>query len=170
MIDKIINENIKSINNMIDKQLLKHKNNLKNEYSLLGNTFNIFYKDVKKPMFNNNVLIVRDEDMLNKWYLKEAKEMFKLYLDEAYSVFDEDIPYPKLKIRKMKTRWGVCNRKDNSVTLNLELIKKDKEYLNYVIIHELSHFIHFNHSNNFWNCVCKYCPNYKEIRKKMKEC
>jgi len=170
MINNIVNDNTKSINKMIDTMLKKNKNSLKEEYSLLGKSFNVVYKDINKPIFNDNVLIIKNDAMLNKWYLKQAKDAFKLYLDEAYYVFEEKIPYPKLKIRKMKTRWGVCNIRDNSVTLNFELIKKDKEYLNYVIIHELSHFIHFDHSKSFWQCVSKYCPNYKEIRKKMKEC
>ena len=107
--------------------------------------------------------------MLNNWYKKYAKEVFKKYLDEAYYVFDEKIPYPIIKVRSMKTRWGVCNRRDNSVTLNLELIKKDPMYLNYVIVHELSHFVHFDHSKAFWGVVEKYCPDYKIVRKKLKE-
>ena len=68
----------------------------------------------------------------------------------------------------MKTRWGVCNKKDDSITLNLDLVKEDKIYLDYVIVHELSHFIHFNHSKSFWLLVNKYVPNYKEIRKEMR--
>ena len=67
----------------------------------------------------------------------------------------------------MKTRWGVCN-KNNSITLNSDLIKYGYEQIDYVIIHELSHFIHFNHSKDFWNLVNKYCKNYKEIRKSLK--
>ena len=74
-----------------------------------------------------------------------------------------------LKIRQMKTRWGVCNRKDNSVTLNLELIKKDKSCLNYVIVHELSHFVHFNHTKEFWCTVEKYCPDYKSVRQELEK-
>ena len=69
----------------------------------------------------------------------------------------------------MKTRWGVCNIRDNSVTLNTKLIEYDIEKLDYVIIHELSHFIHFNHSKAFWNQVSIYTPNYKQIRKDLKE-
>ena len=69
----------------------------------------------------------------------------------------------------MKTRWGVCNKRDNSVTLNSKLMEFDLEKLDYVIIHELAHFIHFNHSKDFWNLVCKYEPNYKKIRKEMKD-
>ena len=101
--------------------------------------------------------------------LQKKVEVFKKYLDEAYYVFDEKIPYPIIKVRGMKTRWGVCNRRDNSVTLNLELIKKDPMYLNYVIVHELSHFVHFDHSKAFWGVVEKYCPDYKIVRKKLKE-
>ncbi len=67
----------------------------------------------------------------------------------------------------MKTRWGVCNRASNTVTLNTNLIKYDISKLDYVIIHELSHFIHFNHSKAFWLTVSKYCPNYKIIRKEL---
>lgn len=69
----------------------------------------------------------------------------------------------------MKSRWGVCNRKNISITLNLELIKKEVKYIDYVIIHELSHFIEFNHSHRFWEYVNKYCDDYKKIRKEMKE-
>ena len=56
-----------------------------------------------------------------------------------------------------------------SVTLNLELIRKDVKYLDYVIVHELSHLVYFNHSADFWALVGKYCKNYKQIRKEMKE-
>ena len=95
--------------------------------------------------------------------------MWKWILDYNYNLFDEKIPYPILKIRLMKTRWGVCNRRSNTVTLNTKLIEYSLEKLDYVIIHELSHFVHFNHSKNFWNLVSKYCPNYKLIRKELKD-
>ena len=168
MIEKIISSNNSDIIKMIEKQ--KKRNNVKKEdnTSFLGSRIDIIYRDVNKPLFNENALIVKDDIMLEKWYKKKAKEIFKIYLDEAYYVFDEKIPYPKLKVRSMKTRWGVCNRKDNSVTLNLDLIKKDQEYLIYVIVHELSHFVHFDHSKEFWDTVEKYCPDYKRVRKELK--
>ena len=68
----------------------------------------------------------------------------------------------------MTSRWGVCNLKNKNITLNLDLLKYDIVCLDYVIVHELSHFIYPNHSSNFWQLVSKYCPNYKEIRKKLK--
>lgn len=168
-VKKVLEDNRQSIEKMIDKQIKKNETN-KSEYNnLLGKKLNIIYKEVKKPIYNLDTIIVKDDVMLNNWYKKYAKDVFKKYLDEAYYVFDEKIPYPIIKVRSMKTRWGVCNRRDNSVTLNLELIKKDPEYLNYVIVHELSHFIHFDHSRAFWHVVEKYCPDYKTVRKKLKE-
>ena len=68
----------------------------------------------------------------------------------------------------MKTRWGVCNNKLKVITLNTLLIKKDLKYLNYVIVHELSHFIYQNHSKDFWNVVEENCKDYKRIRKDLK--
>ncbi len=99
---------------------------------------------------------------------KSMETKYKERLDKIYSTF-ESVPYPKLKIRRMTTRWGVCNKKDKSITLNSELIKMDLKYLDYVIVHELSHFIYFDHSKNFWATVSKYCPKYKELRKEMRE-
>ena len=168
-IKKVLEDNRRSIEKMIDKQIKKNETNKREYNNLLGKKLNIIYKEVKKPIYNLDTIIVKDDVMLNNWYKKYAKDVFKKYLDEAYYVFDEKIPYPIIKVRSMKTRWGVCNRRDNSVTLNLELIKKDPEYLNYVIVHELSHFIHFDHSRAFWHVVEKYCPDYKTVRKKLKE-
>ena len=166
---KVLEENTKSILKMIEKQIKKNEKQKDEEYSLLGMKLNVIYDDVKKAKYDGKTLIIKDDIMLDKWYKGMAKEIFKTYLDEAYYVFDEKIPYPILKVRQMKTRWGVCNRKDNSVTLNLELIKKDHKYLNYVIVHELSHFVHFDHSKAFWKTVEKYCPEYKIVRKELKE-
>ena len=69
----------------------------------------------------------------------------------------------------MKTRWGVCNVKTKKITLNLELIKKKIECLDYVIVHELSHLLYANHSKEFWNCVGNNFKDYKKIRKELKE-
>ena len=169
MIKDIINNNSKSIIRMINSKIKENNRHIKDENKLLDKDINVIYKDVKKPLFDGLNLKIKDKNMLDKWYKEKALQLFQIYLDEAYDVFEEKIPYPKLKVRKMKTRWGVCNKRDNSVTLNLDLIKKDPSYLNYVIVHELSHFVHFNHSKSFWQLVEKYCPEYKKVRKDLKE-
>ena len=167
LIKKIVKENYKSIAKMIDeKERKKSVNN--NTNKLFGKKINVTYSNVKRPIYNCYDLIVRDDVMLNNWYKSVSQQIFEEELKTIYEKFEEKIPYPKLKIRKMKTRWGVCNKKDDSITLNLDLVKEDKIYLDYVIVHELSHFIHFNHSKTFWLLVNKYVPNYKEIRKEMR--
>ena len=75
-----------------------------------------------------------------------------------------NIPEPSLRIRKMKTRWGVCNTKTHVITLNLELITKDINCLDYVIYHELSHLVEANHSKRFWLVVEENFKDYKKYR------
>ena len=69
----------------------------------------------------------------------------------------------------MTTRWGVCNIKTHIITLNLELMKRDVKYLDYVIIHELTHLVHGDHSRSFWNTVEENMPDYKKYKDDMKE-
>ncbi len=140
------------------------------DFLLLGKKYElVFVSSFKKVEIdiNNNIVYAKDEQTLNKWLQKQMQELFLKRLNYNYELFIEKIPYPKLRIRKMKTRWGVCNRSNNTVTLNSNLIKYDITKLDYVIIHELSHFVHFNHSASFWLTVSKYCPNYKLIRKQL---
>lgn len=153
----------KKISNKLEKD---------NDFMLLG----IKYKVILASNFNtieidtvNKIVYVKDESSLNKWLVKQIKELYIKRLNYNYELFNEKIPYPKLRIRTMKTRWGVCNRTSNTITLNSKLIRYSLDKIDYVIIHELSHFVHFNHSKLFWQTVSKYCPNYKKIRKELND-
>ena len=164
-IKKLLDNNHDIIKKMLERDFLKQQKN--NSFYYLGNKYDIIVVNYCNIEINNNKIFVKSIDYLNKWLKKQTESIFKERLDYIYNLFEEEIPYPKLKIRKMKTRWGVCS-KNNSITLNSELIKYNYEQIDYVIIHELSHFIYFDHSKNFWNLVSKYCNNYKEIRKSLK--
>ena len=167
MIEKLINENSKFIIKMINRQIKENKE--VNEHYFLGNKIDVMVINiVKKAHLEDNTLYVKNIDDVDKWYKRQCEIIFKERLDVIYNNFTKEIPYPKLYIRKMKTRWGVCNKKLNKVTLNYSLIYKDVKYLDYVIVHELSHFIHFDHSKAFWSLVGENCPNYKQIRKEMR--
>ena len=163
----LLDNNIDSIKKMIEEQTKQLKK--KDYFYYLGEKYEVFIDDVEGIKFLDDAIFVESEKYLNKWLNKKIKELFQERLDYNYNRYQEKIPYPKLKIRTMKTRWGVCNIRDNSVTLNTKQIEYDIEKLDYVIIHELSHFIHFNHSKAFWNQVSIYTPNYKQIRKDLKE-
>ena len=152
-IQSLLDKNHDVIKKMIEKNNQRLERSSKFYY--LNKEYDIIFVNYCDIEINNNKIFVKSEDYLNKWLKKNTEIIFKERLDYIYNLFEEDIPYPKLKIRKMKTRWGVCN-KNNSITLNSELIKYGYEQIDYVIIHELSHFIHFDHSKNFWNLVNKY--------------
>lgn len=165
-IKKIILENEKSIINMLNKQ--KNKNEINSKFMYLGKVYDVVLVNSKTIEFGNNKVFIGKDIDIDKFLKKQAQVLFLERLNYWYQNFDRKIPYPKLRIRKMTSRWGVCNFKDNVVTLNLELIKKDISCLDYVIVHELSHFIEHNHSSNFWKVVGDNYPNYKEIRRQMK--
>ncbi|MBP5684531.1 MAG: M48 family metallopeptidase [Bacilli bacterium] len=167
---RIINKNLPSIKRMINKMTKKVTKDKEEEefFYYLGKKYDIVYLNNKDLILGNDKVFMNQNYDIDKWYSKEAKRVFQEELDRLYSSFKYEIPYPSLTIRKMKTRWGVCNYRTKRVTLNYSLIKKDIKYLDYVIIHELSHLIYHDHSKNFWRVVEDNLPNYKEIRKDLK--
>lgn len=166
-IEKLLKNSTKSIEKMINTK--KKKEEYENNFYFLGKKYDIVYTtDGNVTMGSDKVFLDKRID-LDKWYKKEATRIFKERFDYNYEKFSRKIPYPSLCIRKMKTRWGVCNIKDIKVTLNLELIKKDISCIDYVINHELSHLIYANHSSNFWKVVEENFPKYKETRKILKD-
>lgn len=166
LLDENYNYLVKMINNMCKK------NEKKDLFFYLGNSYDIiFVNDLKKVDVDSDNLVIYAKDLsqLNRWYNKVIKDTFIERFTYIYNIFDEVNITPSLKIRKMKSRWGVYNRVKHSVTLNSELIKYNIRCLDYVIVHELSHVIHFDHSKCFWSLVSKYCNNYKNIKKELKE-
>ena len=169
-IENIILKNQDAIKKMITK--VTNKKNKQMWFFYLGKKYDIIKTSNSGITLGQEKLFINknfNENDLEKWYKKEALKIFQERLDSCYNNFTKKIPYPSLTIRKMKTRWGVCNTRNKRVTLNLELIKKPLFCLDYVIIHELSHLIHPNHSKEFWLLVEDNCKDYKQIRKIMKE-
>lgn len=160
-IEKLINNNQEFINKALTKNINKKQDIT---FKLFGKSYDIIYGFLTTEIEENKIY-TKDEKDLNKFLSKYIYSIYEEQLNNWYNTFEEKIPIPNLKIRKMKSRWGVCNIKNKNITLNLELSKYNIEALNYVIVHELSHFIHPNHSKDFWTLVAKYYPNYKEIRK-----
>ena len=163
----IIKKNSKSLIKMYNKKLKELDNN--SIFYYLGKPYTIIYnKDVKKYYIEEDCIVVKDEKMLNKFYTNECIRVFTEELEKYNPQFNY-LPKYTLKVRKMKTRWGVCNRGNNTVTLNSELLKKDVRLIDYVVVHELSHFKEANHSAKFWYEVSLRYPNYKEARKELNE-
>lgn len=168
MIKHILDDNISSLRKMVN-HAVKEKEK-EDKFFYLGKEYDIIFDSrVKKVFIDNNSIFTKDEKMLEKWLKEETLRVFDDRYVYVFNHYNEDIKSPILKIRNMKTRWGVYNRANHTITLNSKLIEFDVEKIDYVIIHELSHIKHFNHSKAFWDLVGKYCKNYKQIRKEMKD-
>ncbi len=164
-----IEELINSNKAFIEKALTKsEKKKDDDSFKLFGHSYDIIY-GFNDTSIEENKIFTKDEKTFNKYLSKYIKDVYSGRLNYWNNLFEENIPTANLKIRKMTSRWGVCNLKNKNVTLNLELSKYDMEALDYVIVHELSHFIYPNHSKDFWTLVAKYYPRYKEVRKSLKE-
>ena len=103
---------------------------------------------------------------LTKWLRQQAESKLPSYLEKLSQ--QTGMRGSGLQIKAYTARWGSC-RHDGLIQLNWKLIKTPPEVIDYVIIHELSHLSHFNHSALFWGQVGKHCPNYKDHRKWLKD-
>lgn len=162
---------IKNESDIIKMNEIVQKKEKKNEeFYYLGNKYDVvILNTVSKIEFIGNQVFVKNKTYLNTFLKNECERIFNERVKICYNLFEENIPYPKVMIGKMKRKWGYCNKKQELIKLNFELIKYSIDEIDYVIIHELCHFLEFNHSKNFWNYVKKYKPNYKENTKVLKE-
>ena len=76
------------------------------------------------------------------------------------------VSYNRIAIKDTKTRWGSCS-KDGNLNFSFRLVLEPLEILDYVVVHELCHRIHMNHSKEFWAEVARIIPDYKERRKRL---
>lgn len=98
------------------------------------------------------------------WYLKEAKEYFEVRTRHLANQYGDRLPQPEsVSVRKMKRRWGTC-RSNGAILFNRQLIKKDRQLIDSVIIHELCHLVHHNHGKEFYALLESIIPDYRERR------
>ena len=161
-------------------ELHKHKN--EKEY-VSGENFRYLGKNYRLKVIEANEecvklqrgyiqLFVKDkhnkkkkEELINSWYKQKAKIYFEKIILQYQPIIKQDIK--SLKIRKMKTRWGSCNPSKKYINLNLKLIEKPKECIEYVIFHELAHLIHPNHSKRFYNYLDVYMSDWKRRKERL---
>ncbi len=102
---------------------------------------------------------------------REGIERAKRIFPERTAYFAKrmGVDYGRITIREQKTRWGSCSSKGN-LNFNWKLVLLDPELLDYVVVHELAHRREMNHSKNFWKIVEAELPDYRERRRRLKEC
>ena len=111
----------------------------------------------------NNTEIINE--LISNLYKKIAEKEVSMAMALVTRVVG--IKPNKYRIKKLKTAWGTCTSNKN-ITINSELMKYDREVIQYVVLHEICHLRYMNHSNDFWNMVEKYMSNYKDVRKRLK--
>lgn len=105
---------------------------------------------------------------VNHWEKEKGEELFPPILCKAYRRFCElglEIPFPVLAVKSMKTRWGSCTAAKSKICLNASLVEKPVICMEYVICHELSHFLVQNHSSDFYSVLTRVFPDHKEVRR-----
>ncbi|MBO4246120.1 MAG: M48 family metallopeptidase [Bacilli bacterium] len=165
-IKSLIKKNEKSLIKLYQKTVNKIK---KHEvFTILGTPYTIIIDEsLKNVEMDIDYIKTPSMDKLNKYTKALCKDVFQTEINK-YSNIIPGIPKFSLKIRKMTTRWGVCNPKLKTITLNSDLIYYKRTLIDYVIVHEMCHFFEANHSKKFWEHVSKYYPNYKEARKELR--
>ena len=105
--------------------------------------------------------------MIKKWYQERAKDIFSEILTRYSKMLEID--FNTFSIKTMKTRWGSCKISSRHITLNLELIKKPKKSIEYVILHELAHIKYPYHNQDFYNYLNIHIPDWENARTKLNE-
>ena len=98
---------------------------------------------------------------------EDALALFTQVSDAVFPLFAQVLnrQLPVLKVRQMKTRWGVCVPAKRQITFSLRLAEKPRAAVEYVVLHEYAHFVRADHSPAFWAVVARYMPDYKARRR-----
>ena len=105
------------------------------------------------------------KEALKRFAEKELRAYAMETFAKVHRLFEGAAPMPELKLRVMRARWGSCRPKTAVITLNTRLAFYPKAYIDYVIMHEFTHFLHANHSSAFWNALSERMPDWAERKK-----
>jgi predicted metal-dependent hydrolase len=106
------------------------------------------------------------EDIIDGWYRIHSKYYFNQIIENCLPKFEKyGIKKPLFSVRKMKRSWGSCSKSKNKIILNSKLAGKSMKYIEFIVMHELCHLIHPNHSKNFYGLLTLLFPEWKERKK-----
>lgn len=139
-------------------------------FLLFGRQTEILLTPSKKIVYNrleNNLFLPaeRAREKLVKWLKDTARTVLKNVT--AQMAEQMGVTYKSVLITSAKTRWGSCSGK-NALHYSFRLLYVTQELMEYVVVHELAHTVHKNHSRAFWTLVERYVPDWRERRKKLK--
>ncbi len=131
----------------------------KNGIQIIDNRLILSVKDVNDYELKKTVI--------ESWQKSESKRIITSVCKYVYPLFEKcGVIYPTLKFRKMVSRWGSCQPKNNVLTFNTKLVEKPLQCIEYVVFHEFTHFLVPNHSKEFYQRLSEFLPDHK-IRKEL---
>ncbi|WP_019227160.1 M48 family metallopeptidase [Sedimentibacter sp. B4] len=104
----------------------------------------------------------KKEKIIQEFYREKLKSVVPEYIEKWENIIGVNIESWAVKI--MKTRWGTCNTRNRKIWINLELAKKSKDCLEYIIVHELTHLLERYHNKIFYNYMDEFLPHWKNIK------
>lgn len=134
---------------------LKVENGMRDAISSDGIYLHLCVKDTED--------FAKKQKMVTRYLDEQCRSIFGEIILEAYPVFQKyGVPMPELRIRNMETRWGSCLAKKGIVTLNKRLLEAPRNCIEYVVMHEFCHFVHPNHSKQFYAFLTMLMPDWKQ--------
>jgi len=176
-LEESYNKLLEKVTIFIKKKQPVYNNTIKDVISAKGFSFNDkYYKilldaNMKKSYYKNQCFFLKEDsesyakNIINI-LIKENEEFINDYVNRINNMTYK-YKIGKVELKNTISKWGHC-KNDNSIMINIKLLNAPKDILNYVIIHELSHIVYKDHSKNFWKNVSIFCPDWKDIRKKLK--
>lgn len=165
------------------KQLREKKSNvLENGHSIWykGEKYRYYYKQADKNFvcMVDDIIVVyttRVDDLeysqgvFLKWLkamaYEEYEELIEKYRNKMLRKYN--IPEVSLQVRAMKSRWGTCTPSKKKITLNLYLMFVPKEYLECIVLHELTHFLEIYHNDHFYGIMQEFMPKCKQYQREL---
>lgn len=131
--------------------------------------------DVNRVMLNCEYIDVECvdesivEELMRQWHLSMAKERLPQIVTPVIESFRSiyKVAPARITVKHMRSRWGSCSSR-KAVSLNSKLIMTPERCIEYVMVHELCHLIHFNHSENFYSLLAEILPDWKERKKELR--
>ncbi|WP_296054913.1 YgjP-like metallopeptidase domain-containing protein [uncultured Holdemanella sp.] len=165
IIDDFVQEQEAWIKNQLDKNTQSKENDL---ICLLGNEYRLHYINQKMCYVDgHDVYMYSDKVLIQKFLKQNAKK----YIDLRFEFFCEQLHIHDISLQYgfYKSKWGSCTPSKHKICFNVNLIFMPLEFIDAIILHELAHLYHLNHSKDFYDLLCTWMPNYKEIMKENKK-
>lgn len=106
-------------------------------------------------------------ELLDRWYREQLRHVVPGVIAKWEPILDVSVP--RWSVRRMKTKWGSCNRKTGHIWFNVELAKKHPACLEYIVVHEMTHHLEDNHSARFVKLMDRHMSNWRRVRDQLND-